>query len=296
MNIKKTFISILGSLLIGLNAMAFPAFAETSLPDGAVKGLPERLAALDDEGNAVNSATGEYFFRVEDMELGETYTKNIQLMNLREDATYHIYMYTEPLFKDGEIDLEEGCECVFYLDGKEFYRGDVNGKGNIDLTETHFDCGTYAPGESHTLRAEITWVNVDVIKNVDNGHRLIDKDGEHVLVGPDGEGYADGEIEFKWIFYAMVGDDSSDTDTDTTEDSSTTERSDTDSSETDTTSNSTSDSTSTQSSDGGDSFFPPKTGVLLNSGAFWLTSMGVIGVMIVILLILIRRKNKDKGK
>ena len=209
MNIRRRLLAVFGGLLIALCALAFPAFAETPLPEGAVKGLPERLAALDDEGNAVNSATGEYFFHVENMKYGETYTKNIQIMNLREDKSYHIYFYTEPLFKAGEIDLEKGCECRFYLDGKEFYKGDVNGLGNIDLTRQHFDLGKYSPGEAHTLRCEIIWNDIDVIQNVDNGHRLIDVNGEHVLVGPEGEGHAEGEIEFKWIFYAMLDENDS---------------------------------------------------------------------------------------
>ncbi|MBU5462730.1 hypothetical protein [Lachnoclostridium sp. MSJ-17] len=50
----KKILAVLCSLLIGLCSIS-TAFAETSLPDGAVKGLPERLAALDDEGNPVNS-------------------------------------------------------------------------------------------------------------------------------------------------------------------------------------------------------------------------------------------------
>ena len=300
MNIKQTIISILGSLLIFSNALAMPAFAETPLPEGAVKGLPERLAALDDEGNAVNSETGEYFFHVEDMQYGETYTKNIQLINLREDASYHIYFYTEPLFKDGEIDLEKGCTCRFYLDGSEIYNGDVNGNGNIDLTTQHFDCGYYAPGDSHTLRCEIIWDNLDVLKNVDNGHRLVDKDGTHVLVGPGEEGHVEGEIEFKWIFYAQIDDDTqSTTDMSST---STNDSSSTDSQTTTTTSgdSSTDESTSTTStpdSSKSESFFPPHTGYILKNGTFWLVSMGVIGVMIAVLLVLIaKQKKKDKDK
>ena len=42
----------------------------------------------------------------------------------------------------------------------------------------------------------------NVLRNVDNGRRLVDTDGVHVLVGPSGSGYAEGEIEFKWIFCA----------------------------------------------------------------------------------------------
>ena len=203
MSIKLTFVALVSSLLL-FSFHPMTAFAEVALPDGAVKGLPERLAALDNEGNAVNSATGEYFFHVEDMAYGVTYTKEVQLMNLRDDASYYIYFYTEPLYKSGEIDLEEGCECRFYLDGNLFYVGDVNGHGNIDLTENYQNCGYYAPGDSHVLKAEVIWNDLDVLKNVDNGWRLIDKDGEHVLRGPSGEGYVEGEIEFKWIFFASI--------------------------------------------------------------------------------------------
>ena len=49
MKINKIVATVLSSLLIVFNTLGITAFAETSLPDGAVKGLPERLAALDDE-------------------------------------------------------------------------------------------------------------------------------------------------------------------------------------------------------------------------------------------------------
>ena len=85
-----------------------------------------------------------------------------------------------------------------------FYQGDVNGVGNIDMTKKYFSCGYYLPGDSHILRCDITWNDIDVIRNVNNGHRLVDKDGEHILEGTDDSGYAEGEIEFKWIFFASV--------------------------------------------------------------------------------------------
>ena len=203
MRAKRIFAALLSGLLL-LSSSSLPASAEVALPPGAVKGLPERLAALDSDGNAVNSATGEYFFHVEDMQYGVTYSKTVQLMNLREDASYYIYFYVEPLYKAGEIDLEKGCTCTFYLDGREFYKGDVNGKGNIDLSDMYYNTGFYAPGDTHVLKAEVIWDDIDVIQNVDNGHRLIDKNGEHVLVGPGPSGHAEGEIEFKWIFFASI--------------------------------------------------------------------------------------------
>ena len=297
MNIKRIALSLLGSLLIFFYCLGFSAFAETSLPDGAVKGLPERLAALDDEGNPVNSATGEYFFHVEGMKFGETYSKNIQLMNLREDASYHIYFYTEPLFKAGEIDLEEGCECRFYLDGREFYRGDVNGNGSIDLRDHHFDCGYYAPGQSHTLRCEIVWNDLDVLKNVDNGWRLYDRDGEHVLRGPNGEGYVEGEIEFKWVFYAMIENSTLIPDppgTDGPAPGSGTDTPDGGTDSTPQTDSGTDNSPGDSTPD--DGFFPPYTGFMMKDGKFWLISMGVIALMIAVLLVLIKKQKKDKKK
>ncbi len=278
MRVKRLLTALTSCFLLLFTVTETAAFAETALPDGAVKGLPERLAALDDEGNVVDSETGEYFFHVEDMQYGETYTKNIQLVNLREDAAYHIYFYTEPLYKAGEIDLEKGCTCRFYLDDVEIYSGDVNGRGNLDLTEKHYDCGYYAPGDSHTLRCEIIWNDLDVVEHVDNGHRLVDQDGTHVLVGSDDSGYVEGEIEFKWIFYAQIDEDTlHSTETSTTEN---------DNSETDV----------TQESGNGQEldFFPPYTGFLLKSGTFWLVSMGIIAALIVCLLVLIARQRKKE--
>ena len=258
---NRIVLSVLGSLLLVLLCMAPAAFAVTPLPEGAVKGLPERLAALDDEGNPVNSATGEYFFRAEDMKLGEIYAKEIQLANLCEGRSYHIYFCVEPLFKNGEIDLEKGCKCRFYYDGTQFFDGNVNGEGNIDLTE-YYDFGSFSPGEMHTMRCEIVWDELDVLQDVDNGWRLIDRDGIHVLRGPDGKGYISGEIEFKWIFCAKVD----------------------------------------EQDDGGggaggtdDPFFPPYTGILLQDGRVWLIGIGVVALLIAVLLVLLRRK-KEKAK
>jgi len=270
---------MLTCLLVVLSCPVPAAFAETPLPDGAVKGLPERLAALDDEGRAVNSETGEYFFRVEGMTLGETYTKNIQLMNLREDVAYHIYFCVEPLFKNGEIDLEDGCTCRFLLDGEEFYVGDVNGVGNIDLTE-YYDCGYYAPGESHVLRCEITFNKMVIDKSIDYGWRLIDVDGVHVLRDPNGDGYVYGEIEFKWIFCAEVDYEG---------------RGDLDDDNTHKPPETPAEGQPDKKPDSKDNNKPkpPKTGILYRDGRVWLVSMAVVAVLIVVMLVLIK-KQKDK--
>ena len=83
----------------------------------------------------------------------------------------------------------------------------MTGHGNIDLTQQAYDCGHFAPGDSHTLKCSVIWNDLDVLVGVDNGHRLIDINGEHVLVGSDDNGYVEGEIEFKWVFYAAVDED-----------------------------------------------------------------------------------------
>ncbi|MBP5361817.1 MAG: hypothetical protein J6Y71_02135 [Ruminococcus sp.] len=208
MRAKKLLTALLSCLLfLSANCCPMAAYAEVALPEGAVKGLPEKLTAMDSDGNVVSSSTGEYFFRVENMDYGVTYTKDVQLMNLRDDKAYHIYFYVEPLYKDGEIDLEKGCECTFWLDGQEFYKGTVTGDGNIDLTQQVYDCGLYQPGDSHTLKCSVIWNDLDVLVGADNGHRLVDINGEHVLVGSQESGYVQGEIEFKWIFYAAVDED-----------------------------------------------------------------------------------------
>jgi hypothetical protein len=212
MRARKLFATLVSGLLL-FSCNGLSAFAEVALPEGAIKGLPEKLTAMDSDGNVVSSDTGEYFFHVENMDYGVTYTKDVQLMNLRDDKAYHIYFYVEPLFKNGEIDLEKGCECTFWLDGQEFYKGTVTGEGNFDLTKEVYDCGLYNPGDNHTLKCSVIWNDLDVLVGVDNGHRLIDINGEHVLVGSQDSGYVEGEIEFKWIFYAAVDEDYSPPDT-----------------------------------------------------------------------------------
>ena len=296
MRAKKLFAAMAGSLLLILSSNSPAAFAEVALPEGAVKGLPERLAALDDQGNAVNSATGEYFFHVEDMEYGVEYTKIVQLMNLREDAAYNIYFYVEPLFKAGEIDLEEGCTCTFWLDDQEIYHGSVtgvpdNGYGSLQGESNFFNCGAYYPGDSHKLKCSVIWDDLDVLKNVDNGHKLVDKDGTHVLVGPNDSGYVEGEIEFKWIFYASILPvDGGDKTVTTTAVSTDVENYMV------TTSSTAVEVTNVTTKPPTGLFRTPFTGYLAEKGTFWLVSMGVIGAMILILLIMIHKKKRKQDE
>ena len=59
MRVKHIFTSLVSCLLL-LTCNSLSAFAEVALPDGAVKGLPERLTAMDSDGNVVSSATGVF--------------------------------------------------------------------------------------------------------------------------------------------------------------------------------------------------------------------------------------------
>lgn len=205
MSLKRIFAALSASLLI-FSCNPLNAFADVTLPEGAVKGLPEKLTAMDSEGRAVNSASGEYFFSVEDMAYGETYSKDVQLMNLRDDQAYNIYLHTEPISKSGDIDLEKGCVCKFYLDGREVYSGDVNGKGNIDLTQNALDLGNFKPGDSHILKCSVVWNDKAIGNHVQNGHRIVSLNGTEVLED-NASVHLYGDIEFKWIFYAAVDED-----------------------------------------------------------------------------------------
>lgn len=200
----KTLSTLLCSLFL-LCGGCVTAYGEVSLPSGTVAGLPEGLTALDEDGNVVNSATGEYFFHVEGMTLGETYTKDVEIINLREDKAYHVYFYSEPIFQKGEIDLENWCTETIYLEDEEVYTGKVTGEGSTDLTETPIDLGVFTPGQSRTLRAEVIWDTWgDAGGLVDYGKKLVDANGVTVLEEAEGDGYIYGETEFRWIFYAAV--------------------------------------------------------------------------------------------
>ena len=205
MSIRKMCKALVCSLIL-IIVGATTVFADVQLPDGAVKGLPEKISAMDSSGNLVNSASGEYFFHVENMTYGEVYTKDVQLMNLCDDKAYNIYFYVEPVpeSKKGDIDLEEGCICSFYFDGEKFYEGSVTGIGNIDLTKEAKLIGYYEPGDAHILSCSIAWVGDSGDYHIDEGHRLADSSGAWVLRPPEESGPTWGEIEFKWIFSAAV--------------------------------------------------------------------------------------------
>ena len=200
---KKLIAVMLAAVL--LMSMCVTTVLADELRAGTVAGLPEKLVVLDDNGNSV-SENGEYFFEVQDMTPGENYVKNIQIMNLREDASYHIYFNAQPMSKYGEIDLENECVVTLYLDERVVYQGKVTGEGIPDVRNEPLDLGRYGPGQSRVLRAEIVWnASGNYGDAIDEGHRIYDFNGVKVVREKSGKTHIEGEVIFKWIFTA-VGD------------------------------------------------------------------------------------------
>lgn len=172
------------------------------LSDGTVAGLPEKLVVMDSDGNSV-SEKGEYFFSVENMTAGEQYTKNIQIMNMREDKAYDIYFKMEPVSKQGEIDLEEECTAIITIGDEKIYEGKVSGKDS-DIPEKGIGLGNYVPGQSRNMKCTIVWNGTDSGGHIDYGEKIISSDGTSIVREKNGEEVISGEVEFRWIFYANV--------------------------------------------------------------------------------------------
>ncbi len=181
-------------ILIAVIFASVNAFAETTLSDGSVKGLPQNLIVMDEDGNSPSD--GELYIHIEDMIPGELYTKNITIMNARSDKSYNIYMKATPNYTDGNIDLLNETICRLYLDNKLIYEGLVNGDGTPNMQTDGIDLGgVYNTGESRTLRAEFLW----------------DVSGETQNYMNDAYTYDFyGEVSFHWIFYAEVPADDND--------------------------------------------------------------------------------------
>lgn len=201
--ISETLI-IAFALFLSLSLFAKAVFAQTVLPDGKVAGLDQGLTVMDDNGNSVGD-DGEYYFVVDDMIQGQEYVKNIQIMNLREDKAYHIYLYVTPVSNiANNIDLEKDTQCTFWLNGTEIYTGKVNGDGNVNLREEPADLGLYRPGDSSVLKCLVVWNGEKINESYNNGHRVFDVSGEHIIEEPDADNSYYGEVKFQWKFYAVV--------------------------------------------------------------------------------------------
>lgn len=249
------------------------AFAD-ELPKGSVEGLPEKLVVLDDNGQSV-SDNGDYFFLVEDMEPNVTYTKNIQIMNLREDKSYRITFSAQPLSRSGEIDLENECECVISLDGSQIYSGKVTGEGTPDIRETPLDLGVYTPSRFRRMSVSVKWNGTSVGGFIDNGQRVVTNSGTEITRSMSGKTTIYGETEFKFIFCAEV------TDSDVSEPTSDNSVTSSDSSKTVTTSETTSRTTISDF---------VKTGEVVAIFTLFI----VMTATLTLIVLLIRKKNDKK--
>lgn len=185
-------------------SMTLTAYA-AELKVGSVKGLPEKLVVLDDNGNSV-SENGEYFFEVENMKESEVYTKKIQIMNLREDASYRIFFNAHRVESSGEIDLENECKCSIYMDDVLVYSGKVTGEGTPDMRDDPLMLGLYHPGDSRVMTVSVSWVSKGYGGQIDNGARIVDHNGTSVIREKSGKDHVEGETIFRWIFTAIVED------------------------------------------------------------------------------------------
>lgn len=279
-----------------LFCMNVTAFAAETLPDGSVKGLPERLVALDDKGQSV-SDSGDYFFSVENMQAGETYTKKIQLMNLRDDASYKITFKAQPLTKKGEIDLENECVCEISLDGKEIYSGKVTGEGTPDIRDNAMSLGVYKPGESHVMQVDVKWNGTSAGGFIDNGERIVDTGGTTVIREKSGQNEISGETTFQWSFYAQVEDTHGDHSSTTTI---------TELSESDPPSDSGSGTESsylrTSSDDGGSEIYPKPSGggtiidfVQTGEVVAWTAIIIIMTAALILIILLAGKKKKQRS-
>lgn len=207
------YLKIISVLLAAVLSLFYCTAANAEeLSDGSVEGLPERLVVLDESGNSV-SDSGEYFFIVDDMQQGTEYTKNIQIMNMRDDAAYKVLFRAEPVSSSGSIDLANECECIITVDGKELYTGKVTGEGTPDIRGNTLDLGVYDSGQSRNMTVSITWNGSSAGGFIDYGERIVTHSGTEIVREKSGDNIISGETEFKWIFSAetvpLSGSDSS---------------------------------------------------------------------------------------
>lgn len=201
---NKVLCKLISALLTAaILCMCSLSASADELRAGSVKGLPEKLVVLDDRGNSV-SENGDYYFSVEGMKEGEHYTKKVQIMNLREDATYHIDFMAQKISSSGTIDLENDCHCIITLQNEKIYEGKVTGEGTPDIRTKPLDLGSYGPGQSRTMNIDIVWIDSGSGGAIDNGARIVDQNGTTIVREASGINHVEGEVIFKWIFTAVV--------------------------------------------------------------------------------------------
>jgi hypothetical protein len=67
--------------------------------------------------------------------------------------------------------------------------------------------GIYKPGESGKLNCTVTWNGTDAGGFIDEGSRLVDREGTHILREKSGDDTIEGKVTFRWIFCAAVDED-----------------------------------------------------------------------------------------
>ncbi len=171
--------------------LSSPVYANTyKLPDGSVQGLPQNLIVMDENGHSPEN--GELYIYIDNMLPGELYTKDVTLMNARDDAVYSIFMTAEPNYDEGDIDLLNETECKLYLDDKLIYQGLVNGDGMPNMQQEGLDLGgVYKSGETRNLHAEFKWNITDETQKFIDEYSSEDKDFY-------------GIVSFNWTFYAQI--------------------------------------------------------------------------------------------
>lgn len=184
----KKFICTLAAMIL----TTVSVFAEINMPEGFVKGLPENLIAMDENGYSPDPTNGEIYISIPDMIPGELYTKDISIMNLRDDAEYKIYMTATPNYSEGNVDMLNETQCKLYLDDELIYEGLVNGDGTPNMQQNGLDLGgLYKSGVSRKLHAEFIW----------------NWSGKTTYDLPDKSSYY-GEVSFYWSFYAQIPESS----------------------------------------------------------------------------------------
>lgn len=176
--ITAAAVSLLSVISISLSAGA------EDLPEGFVKGIPEGLYVMDEDGKSI-SRSGEYCVDISGMKPGETYTKILSIQNLI-NTPYTLTMSAAPISSNGNLDLEKHTNLKLYLDGKLIYDGKVTGEGNVNMNTSPLDLGEVVSGQSKELKAEILW----------NGDGLKDIEGQKYL----------GRVDFKWVFEAVLNE------------------------------------------------------------------------------------------
>ncbi|MBP1042330.1 hypothetical protein I6N95_15020 [Vagococcus sp. BWB3-3] len=144
MSIKK--LSLIVSMLLGFLLVGVPISHADNLPSGMLIG--------DSEGISVDG-TGAYYIQKEELMPGDTFSKEIKLMNTeKNDRPYVLEMEMSPNQTKGVINFQEAIQVVMSLDGKEVYRGNLIGNGSPNYENKRLALGTYAYGDYATLTVE----------------------------------------------------------------------------------------------------------------------------------------------